>query len=190
MVRILSTNTPSFLTPPLKKVPDCIVTKYSLATPSGPLFQYRMADTRYGSMVGEMFGRPVTETMFSEYYPIMSNYNSFYIEKLIINDKGLGYGSKFINFAKSESLKLGCGGKVHVTASRIYSPKNPPHLFYRKNGFTSRDTGKIAYFDKCIKKHKQISPEMADNLAMYLPVCRKIVPKSSGVLSFLMKLFK
>jgi len=152
------------------KIPECIVRKYRVATIIGPANLYKMADAKTGVYAGEMVAYPAKIASFSAFYPPLSCRKSFKIEELYIEDRGQGYGTKFINLAKAESRNSGCGGRVHLVASRIYSPNNPPHLFYRKLGFTSKNKGIIKYFDKCIKSGIQIDIDRADNVLMYLPL--------------------
>ncbi len=154
---------------------DCVIYRAADVRSDGIMYHYGMADVKTGRYVGEMYGRVMTETMFSGYYPITSAYDSFKIEKLYIKNKRCGYGTKFLKFAELESKALGCEGRVHLLASRLYSPNNPPHLFYRKNNFSSQNTEKMKYFDECIRANKQIDVETADNLEMFLA---KYVPKS------------
>ncbi len=173
------------------QIPKCIVYKQCVDTGFGRMFQYRMCDWKQGKYVGEMYARPVTENMFSCYYPKMHSYESFKIESLVMDEKRQGYGKKFINLAKKESQKYGCEGRVHLLASQAYSPKNPPHLFYRKIGFTSRFTKKVKYFDQCIKKGVQVDWQEAFNLPMYLPEYEP--PKVSKIkvyMRFLRRFFK
>lgn len=150
--------------PPL----GCVIYKTADVRNDGTMYHYRMADLRTGQYVGEMYGRVTTETMFSGYYPMTSAYDSFKIEKLYIENKRHGYGTQFLKFAENESRALGCEGRVHLLASRLYSPNHPPHLFYRKNNFSSQNTEKMKYFDACIRAHKQIDIDTADNLEMFL----------------------
>jgi len=151
-----------------------------------------MADVKTGEFVGEMYGGVATETFASDYYPNLSTYDSYKIERLYITHKREGYGTKFLKFAEKESQALGCGGRVHLLASRLFSPKNPPHLFYRKNGFTSRDTKLMDYFDKCIREHKQIDVDMANNIPMYLEkyTPRTPIPRWKVYLRYFKRFFK
>lgn len=172
MTRIVSEKTPSTITPPQKFSTERIVYNKWIKTNHGPMINYRMADIKQGAYVGQMYARPVTETIFSSYYPALHSYDSFKIEEIRIepNERRNGHGASFINIAKNESRRYNCNGRVHVNASRIFDRENPPHIFYRKQGFTSIFKNKIRYIDECIRKHKKMSLEMADNLEMYLPL--------------------
>ena len=142
---------------------------------------------------GTMYTKKVTEDLFSQYYPTLSCYDSLKIEYLRTEESGLGYGRAFINLAKIQSRKEGCNGRVHLDASRVYTPRRPPHIFYRKCGFTSIYQDRIKYIDECIRKHKQLHWSMADNLPMYLPLKKENTRKVSfysKILSYINKLKK
>lgn len=167
---MLNFSSKSLLTPKLKSVPELVIYKSMTDTSKGPMIHYGMANTKTGMYIGEMYARPVKNSFFSVYYPTLFGCKSFKIEKLIVDERGFGYGRKFIDFAKKESMKYGCKGRLNLLASRLYDPENPPHLFYRKMGFTSRFKGKIKYFDECIKNGCQIDWMESLNLPMYLPI--------------------
>ena len=132
---------------------------------------YKMFDTRTKELVGTMKAAPI---MYSNknvvLYSIPEPYKSFYISSIKVEDKGVGHGSAFINLAKAESKINGCQGRVHLVASRIFSPNNPPHLFYRKKGFASESSYIDSTMDFFISMKKQLPLEYADNVAMYLPL--------------------
>lgn len=138
---------------------------------------YRMCDTKTGKYVGEMLGCPVlhdNRKIRQVFYPIKKPYKSFYIGELHIEERFLGYGTKFINFAKNLSKQSGCDGRVHLVASRIYDRYYPPHIFYKKCGFVSNNKLMDDYLDNCIASKTQIESGIADNLNMYLPVGDKV----------------
>ena len=75
-----------------------------------------------------------------------------------------------MDFAKSLYGELGCEGKVVLDASTTpYDPHNPPHIFYRKNGFTSDDKKMLKKIDKHIKKGKQLDYKTTPAIRMYYP---------------------
>lgn len=159
----------TMLTPKMNTVPRLIIySKKFVSKKYGPMIQYNMADTITGEFAGKMYARPVMEDFFSPYYPTLGCYKSFKIEYIQTEETNQGYGRAFIKLAKAESRKHGCEGRVHLDASRIYTPTRPPHIFYRKCDFTSVYTDRIKYIDECIKEHKEMHWSMADNLPMYL----------------------
>lgn len=150
---------------------------------------YNMASTKSGEYVGKMVGDMVQEPMASQFYPSMAPYDSFLIRVLLIKNRGQGYGTKFINLAKAESKAQGGEGRVHLIASKCYTPSTPPHTFYRKLGFTSQYDESVKEIDKAIKKHKPLASQKAVDLPMYLDEETKPAPKSS-IWNKLKNLFK
>lgn len=177
------------ITRPIGKIPNILIYK----CPKPPLIigftyrhcgkpsLYRMADTKTGKYVGEMVASAVVhdKSIHQNFYPIKMPYKSFYIADLQMKERFLGYGSKFIEFAKNMSKQLGCNGRVHLVASRIYDRYYPPHIFYKKHGFISNNKFMDDYLDNCISTKCQIEPGIADNLNMYLPIGDKVYKPES-----------
>ena len=184
----------SLYIPKIKKIPDLLIYSRKVQSPRfGEITHFTMADTRTSEFAGTMYTKKVTEDLVSQYYPTLSCYDSLKIEYLRTEESGLGYGRAFINLAKIQSRKEGCNGRVHLDASRVYTPRRPPHIFYRKCGFTSIYQDRIKYIDECIRKHKQLHWSMADNLPMYLPLKKENTRKVSfysKILSYINKLKK
>lgn len=180
---------------PIRKIPDVLIYKVPQAPKiigyiyrkSGNPELYRMIDTRTGHYVGEMLGDMVVhdKNIHQEFYPIKTPYQSYYIAELNIEERGKGYGSKFVEFAKNLSKQSGGSGRVHLLASRLYDREHPPHIFYRKLGFTSNDKFMNNYIDDCINLNIPIEPEIANNLNMYLPIKGEIYKPKSKFQSFI-----
>ena len=151
----------------------------------------RMADTETGEYAGEMITRTMRDVNLNEIYPEEKTVDALKIERLIVENKRQGYGSAFLRFAQAESERKGCGGKVFLVASRIYAPKHPCHIFYRKQGYTSTNNFINRILDKCIKNQTKLAPEYADNLLMFRPIDEAKQPQhqESRLLKFLKKLF-
>lgn len=131
---------------------------------------HRMADTENGILAGEMITRPVKNLKWDEVYPDEKKCNALKIEYLKVEEQRNGYGSEFLKFAENESKTQGCDGRIFLVASRIYDPRHPCHIFYRKQGYTSTDNYINYILDKCIKNGSKLEPEYADNLIMYKPL--------------------
>ena len=115
---------------------------------------YKMIDLKKGSLIGEMSA---------------VKRKDLYLQSLYINPeyRRQGYGNKFLDFAVNLSEKFGLEGNLRLLAGLTNKDlKNPPHIFYRKYGFTSRDKKILKYIDKCIKKERQASP-LTDPIYMY-----------------------
>lgn len=87
--------------------------------------------------------------------------------EIVKSEQRKGYGTKFIEYAKQLSLFKGLGGRLRVLASpKLSSENNPPHVFYRKLGFTSSDKCLIKKIDDCIKNKQKF--ELKDSKAVYM----------------------
>ena len=115
---------------------------------------YKMIDLKKGALIGEMSAVKRKE---------------LFLQSLYINPeyRRQGYGNKFLDFAVNLSEKFGLEGKLRLLASLTNKDiKNPPHIFYRKYGFTSKDKKTLKYIDNCIKNDHQASP-LTDPIYMY-----------------------
>ena len=115
---------------------------------------YKMIDLKKGALIGEMSAAKRKE-LFLQSLNIKPEY------------RRQGYGNKFLDFAVNLSENLGLGGKLRLLASLTNKDiKNPPHIFYRKYGFSSKDKKALAYIDECIKNNRQASP-LTEPIYMY-----------------------
>lgn len=180
---------------PLGKLPNILIYKspkpvniigYTYRRSGKPAL-YRMIDVKTGKYVGEMVGAPVVHDSHigHDFYPIKTPYNSFYIADLQMEERFMGYGKKFLDFAQVLSKKSGCNGRVHLVASRIYDRYFPPHIFYKKSGFVSNNKFMNDYLDNCISSKCQIEPDIVDNLNMYLPVGDPVNKPQSKLRTFI-----
>ncbi len=161
---------------PLKKLPSELIIPLQVEKKSwftGKKYTeyiYKMVDTFSKQEIACMSARPMRYiSPFQSYYPIRKPYKSFYIEYLESKFSGFGYGTALINIAKQESKRLGCDGRVNLIASRVFDPKRPPHIFYRKCGFTSNDSLMNFIMDETIFKGDKVEEFLYDNLKLYLP---------------------
>lgn len=189
-------------TKPFKKMPRELIFEHDIMIYADDVLErnpragvlgigYRMADTRTGKYVGEMKAVPGV-CNWKTFYPITDPYATFYIHNLQTTIQRQGYGKKFIELAKSESKLYGCKGRISLVACRIFDPQNPPHIFYRKMGFTSQNEKMNKYLDHCIKHNKKMHWTMADNLDMYLPIeenVKKSVSKIGKLFQKIKKIF-
>lgn len=164
---------------PLQQVPkELIYTLKAVATDfttgkSRIVNVHNMADTATGHYVGQMVTQARKKVDCTYIYPNKITCDALEIIRLIMEERRMGYGSKFIEFAKHESRKKGCEGRVFALASRLYDRNHPSHIFYRKKGFTSVNPKINKILDECIEQGKDLDIEYADNLFMYLPVKEK-----------------
>lgn len=115
------------------------------------------------------------------------NIPSLYIDNLISNCSGHGYGSKMLDFAINYSKKLGCNGYFHLLADGCYNPHRLPHIFYRKYGMSTTDYKIDKKLDKLIKKGKNATYKDFKTEEMYYP---PIKHSESKFKQFINKIFK
>lgn len=134
------------------KMPDILI-----YNPKGTNL-FRMICTKDRKVVGKMVAYPSSDSRL-------------YIDELtIFSNRRQGLGTKFLNFAKSLSKSWGFDGKMILNATTTpYDPHNPPHIFYRKFGFTTNDKKMLKKIDKYIKTGKQLDYKKTPDLIMYYP---------------------
>ncbi len=127
--------------------------------------RYNMLDLFNSKYAGFMIARPIQG----------NGEDALFVDLLVVQQQRVGIGTKFIEFAKNLSKKLGCEGRILLEADKtVYDPHNPPHIFYRKNGFTCDDKKMLKKIDKCIKRNKQLNYLKTPSLVMYYPEKAKL----------------
>lgn len=186
---------------PLKTIPDKLFYKVETTitdsmhdknseTRTYPAFQYTGINTKTGEAGGKMIAAPMLyENPVQYFYPYDKPYRSFYIHYLRSEEKYQGFGTAFINLAKAESRKYNCNRRIHLIASRIYDRENPPHIFYKKQGFICQSKSINKYLDSCIRLNKKISLYMSQNLDMFLPI-KETVKKAPSLLTAIFNYLK
>lgn len=145
---------PVVKTLPLKKLPD-ILFYQEKGTPF-----YKMIDVKRCKNVGFMEAAPI----------VFNKQNVFYIKWLLIFQKRQNFGTKFLDFASNISKQSGCDGKLLVkAATTVFDPHNPPHIFYRKYGFTCSNKKLLKKIDKHIKNNKQLNYRQTPPVDMFYP---------------------
>ena len=129
----------------------------------GKSFCYNLFDCTNRKLVGEMIAYPI-DCYETEGYKNIINGKSYHIASLCAYEKNRGYGSDLINFAKQQSYKNGCEGRVSLLA---YNFGVSPHTFYKKMGFVSNIPMLNKFLDKCVRRN--ITQEFLDEVEMYLP---------------------
>lgn len=164
---------------PLKKIPErlCYYTVKNNLPPNPVhdfmVLTYNMADTKTGKFLGEMtvspmiFDARINNKIYPEEKGFFKSLQIFHIESC---ERSKGVGSDFIKVAKSESKRFGCEGRVNVISSTMYDRKNPPHIFYKKNGFISVSEIINNKLNECIIQKKKASFKRITGIDMYLPI--------------------
>lgn len=118
---------------------------------------YTMMTTQNPRIVGTMWASPKK----------IDNKNFFEIILLVIDERRKGFGKEFINFAKNRSYQKNCEGRVFLTSDiNVFESRKPPHIFYRKQGFTSNDKAYLKKIDQFIKEGKEMTYK--DNKCIYM----------------------
>lgn len=131
---------------------------------------YKMAHTKTGNYIGEMI---VHKQKFHYFAMETPGVDSLSIDYLKVFKRNQGFGTKFLNFAKSLSYEKGCNGNMHLISSACYDKGNPPHIFYRKYGFDSKNTKKLNEIDKAIITGKKNEFQF-DSIGMFFPAKSQI----------------
>lgn len=122
---------------------------------------YRMFSTKNGKSIGEMVAIPSVL------------HQTLIIDRLIIPrcaNRRQGAGTDFLNFAKNLSKSFGFEKRMMLLASTLsLDPHNPPHIFYRKFGFTTDNKELLKKIDKCIKKGTQLDDYSTPQTLMHYP---------------------
>ena len=185
-------------TKPIKDFPERLIYRSSEVSrvPDGIngsktfVYTYKMYDTKAKAVVGLMKAGPVNyKNKRCKVYLMNTPYNSYYISYLETADSGFNYGTDLINLAKRESMQSYCEGRVHLVASRTFSPRRPPHLFYRKLGFQTNSSFLNDVMDFYISIGEQLPWEYSGNVMMYTPVAIKN-PKKRSIFSLMVNFFK
>ena len=131
----------------LSKIPDVLI--YS-KSPNERV----MIDTKRSVIVGRMY--------------IELRRTFAYIGELYINfaERNKGYGKKFLDYAQNYSRINGRKGNLRLLAGAMGVESKSPHAFYRKYGFTSYDTKRIAEIDSYIKNNQEL-PQLYPSMNLY-----------------------
>lgn len=85
------------------------------------------------------------------------------------NERHKGLGSSMIEFAKNYSKKKGCNGYLVLRADSSIDKHQVPHIFYRKQGFTTLDKKTDNKLDMFIKNDKKATSFDFMTQMMYYP---------------------
>lgn len=161
-----------------KKLPEFLFYSRTLNKEKS-LYYHRMFSFKTGEYLGEMITHPQDFYYFNLEVP---GVRSLYIDYLKVFKPNEGLGTKFLDFAKTISKQKGLNGRLHLISSDCYDKANPPHVFYRKYGFDSRNVDKLKELDNAISqpKHKF----SFNNIAMFFPPKTQVEQNFSQTKSF------
>lgn len=129
---------------------------------------YNMLSTKTGEKHGFLV-TCIKNNSIKDYY----EGNHLFIGFIIASPMGNGFGEKLLNFAKQLSKKNECNGHIQLWADGSFTPNSVPHLFYRKNGFSTLDKKQDELMDKFIRWGKPATYKDFPNMKMYYPAPEK-----------------
>ena len=129
-----------------------------------PLYNYYAVSTKSGRKAGQI-------SLFKTNLRHRPDYSgpSLGIGFISATPMQKGVGTVMMNFAKNISKKWGCNGYICLSADVGESPNAVPHLFYRKNGFTTLNREVDRKMDKFINKGKVATYKDFRNELMLFP---------------------
>ena len=101
---------------------------------------------------------------------------------------GQGHGQTMLDFAKKYSQNNNCNGHIILKSDTSFTPHRIPHLFYRKNGFTTLDKKLDKKMDLFIKTGKSATYKDFPSLIMYYPDPNQCKPNTNSKPSLLTRL--
>jgi hypothetical protein len=153
------------------KIPSKCYAKKPTPLPKGVIFSqpysglYNLISLKDKRLVGTMSAISIIND--GSYYPRKTkNDKIFHIFSLNIKpqNRKKGWGEYFIKFAKNESFKCNCHGRISLVA---YNYDVSPHAFYYKQGFVTLDEDTNKTLAEHVKNHW--IPFHWDAMEMYLP---------------------
>lgn len=146
-----------------KKLPEYLFYSQTLNKEKS-IESHKMLNTKTGEYLGKMITYPHDFYYFNLEVP---GVRSLYIDCLKVFNRNEGLGTKFLDFAKVLSKQKGCNGRLHLISSDCYDKEKPPHIFYRKYGFDSRDVKKLKEVDAAISNSN--NKFTFNDIAMFFP---------------------
>ncbi len=128
---MLNSINKSILTPRITSLPKGLIYKFAEDD------VYRLIETKTGNLIGEMIATP-EKYEYQKIYRMLPSEKIFRIHLFEIKGfyRRMKWGCYFFNFAKNESYKQGCEGRLSLNA---YNPTSPPQIFYKKQGLVAVD---------------------------------------------------
>ncbi len=152
-------------TQPLKKLPDKLIYLRNINTAMHPpVEEYVIFSPKSGKIGGIMHCHKMSFKIRPDFdgYPLG-------IDLIRTEKSGEGFGKALINFAKNYSKQIGSEGQICLKAVTSLSPFKIPHIFYRKQGFTTLDEENDKAMDHFIKKNKSATFKDFSSVLMYYP---------------------
>ena len=163
----------TLLTPKVNRIPRGLI--YRVPTED----IYNLVETKTGRFIGKMCAFVVDNK--NNIYDVSVDAKTYRVYSLEIeeSEQNKGWGTYFMDFAKRQSYREGCEGRLYLVA---YNSISVPQIFYKKQGLLAVDKSVDKKLDNCIKNH--ICPMWHAACEMYLPLNKpvekqKVVEKQS-----------
>ncbi len=132
---------------------------------------YNLIETKSGKLVGTLVAY-TKKADLENFYKISEEDTVLHIDTLHIepSDREKGWGKYLINFAKNESYKKKCHGRLSLVA---YNYGVSPHAFYKKLGFVTLNKRDNELLDEC--NQEGVKPIGWRAMDMYLDLQPKII---------------
>ena len=88
---------------------------------------------------------------------------------LLSHPRKQGLGTKMLDYAKNFSKRNGCEGRFYLCADPQFTPKEAPHIFYRKYGMNTGVPEDDKKLDMFIKEGRSATIEDFSHQKMYYP---------------------
>ena len=113
---------------------------------------------------------------------------------LLSKPRKQGLGTKMLDYVQSFSKRQGCEGRFYLCADPQFTPKEAPHIFYRKYGMSTEYLEDDKKLDMFIKEGKNATIYDFSHQKMYYPPIPHIEkpedsPKAINLLQLLKDLF-
>lgn len=144
-----------------KQIPDKLF-YHAKSGPEGQYDLFNLMSLKSGKKTGFLVlqkGKTFIENCYSG--------NILFVNYIASFPTGQGYGQTMIDFAKKFSQRNGCNGHLMLKADVSLLPQKIPHLFYRKNNFTTLNKKIDKKMDSFIKKGKTATYKDFPSLIMY-----------------------
>ena len=122
-----------------------------------------MFSTKDTSKQGKMFLIKTTQLIEGKRIPYIL------VLMLLSKPRKQGLGTRMLDYVKNFSKRNGCEGRFYLCADPQFTPKEAPHIFYRKYGMNTGYPEEDKKIDMFIKKGKNGTIEDFSHMKMYYP---------------------
>lgn len=147
---------------PTRSFPEKFLYQRRIVKAREPIEEFVLTDK--GKLVGEIVCQKSTAQWRDDYLG-----NCLIINFIKTTKQNKGYGKYLIDFAKNYSKQRGCNGYLLLKSDTSFTPHRIPHLFYRKQGFTTLEPKIDKKMDRFIKENKDAKHTDFKSMLMFYP---------------------